>query len=317
WWESLNQSGEQVARRWRQLPVEINRLTAAARQADLRPARDDLRGADRLARLIDGANSLLLVDKPSIFYRRMLVQDLLLWQGQRTLQDHWYAVDPDAQPYYRTAGLVFADDAGRLDLRRQPPQAETDTLRRQLNRPGDWLLAGPEHLPMTSERSLSVSYDLRAEAALEPAGYPVLWVDSGKALRLAAPAERTRLVYPVGDDVPPARLTCEVSSPVLLAAEASPPPLPTAQRTSLTVHGLYRGQRLLRETRVDLYPSPDRVVSQPALPERSTLSVRGDPDVLSRYGAVNAALVVVLDCSGSMGPPRGEPYTNTTKYVET
>src|SRR6185437_13310681 len=100
------------------------------------------------------------------------------------------------------------------------------------------------------------------------------------------------------------------------AAETSPPSLPAAQRTRLTVHGLYRGQRLLRETRIDLYPLADRVVSQPRLPERASLTVRGEADLLTRYGVADAALVLILDCSGSMGPPRGEAFTNTTKYRE-
>src|SRR6185437_3215365 len=65
-----------------------------------------------------------------------------------------------------------------------------------------------------------------------------------------------------------------------------------------------------------LYPLADRVVSQPRLPERASLTVRGEADLLTRYGVADAALVLILDCSGSMGPPRGEAFTNTTKYRE-
>ena len=56
-----------------------------------------------------------LASNPADLYRRWLVQDLLLSQAQRTLDDHWYSEEATApQPYYRSAGLVYLDDVKRL-----------------------------------------------------------------------------------------------------------------------------------------------------------------------------------------------------------
>ena len=45
--------------------------------------------------------------------RRLQLHDLLVWQAQRTWLDYWASADP-ANPYYRTAGLVYTGDASDL-----------------------------------------------------------------------------------------------------------------------------------------------------------------------------------------------------------
>jgi hypothetical protein len=316
WWKSLARAGEQVGQRWRAMPVVINQLRATDLQGDHLQSHEALRTADRLSRQMRGASNPALTYRPAEAFRRLGVHNLLLWQGRRTLDDHWFAEDPNAAPYYQVAGTLLANDAQRLRPQEQH-QPEVAALQRQLNQPGRLVLRGPPRLHITSERHFGATYRLEREPdAAVPAGSPVVWMEAGKYLQPVAPAVGRRLVRLIGRRQAAEPIACRLTSPFLTEAEANPPRLPQVEQTTLTLRALYRGQRLEQQTGIDLHPLPDRIVAHPPPPSHGSLAVRASPAIQQRFGASNGAIAIVLDCSGSMGPPQGEAYGPATKFNE-
>ena len=114
----------------------------------------ELRKADRLARLLDGAGAggagparparaparraraaRCPPDRLTSF-RRFQTRAFLLAQAERALEDHW-AADPAtrAAPYYADAGLAYLNDAEALDIARLWPEGPIAELRGRLTRP--------------------------------------------------------------------------------------------------------------------------------------------------------------------------------------
>src|SRR5207245_3666230 len=104
-------------------------------------------------------------------------------------------------------------------------------------------------------------------------------------------------------------------SPRIDEAEKDPPPVLAPQRfpSRVTVVGHYRGQRIERETPVDLYPLPEIAQIQPQVPDRASLAIRADPAIHEQFGVSNGNIVFILDCSGSMN---AEQPGGSTRFQE-
>jgi hypothetical protein len=324
-WRSVTTAGEEIGVRWRLLPSGLVKRIEAGLKANPAKAGPDLRTADRLARLLDGAGSLFLTQDPPGQYRKHLVQELTIWQAERALEDHWYDEDPVKTPYYRVAGQSFLNDARRLDKRHE----KIAGLEKRLLR--DWRLKlvlhsapgypapgaapdAPTILHLTSEDRFPLRYRLQAEEA-GPAtpGLPVVWAEGGTALTTEAPQLGQRLVRSLERGADPA-LDCVVSSPELRKAEVNPPAVPRPQETEFTVRGQYRGREFGLKTVVRLHPLPETVVSAPPLPLTASLAVRAPREVQAQ-GVAKGSVAIVLDCSGSMAAPRGQPAT-ASKFLQ-
>ena len=61
--------------------------------------------------------------------RRRALQELLLWHGQRAIDDFWAASDPNRPPYFATAGRACLDDVPRLGPPDPPITRESQRLR--------------------------------------------------------------------------------------------------------------------------------------------------------------------------------------------
>lgn len=317
WWLAADQLGAQVGLCYQQMPAEINRQVQRAQQTDGPTARAALAAATRLARLIDSADGERVTSRPAELERRWRLQELLTGQAGRCWEDHWYAADPLAAPYYRTAGLLFVEDAERLAASPQTLPAEVRRQREQLEKPGGLALIGPGRRDVTTEPRFHLQYRLQPTPGADvPPGAPVVWAEAGKHLELLSPLAGSRETCPVGGDRSPAAVRCELSSPLLREAETNPPPLPHVEPTALRLHGLFRGQRISSETRIRLYPLPDVAVYQTPPPTDANLAVRAAPSILRRFGSTNGTVAIVLDCSGSMGPPPGQAFGPNTKYNE-
>ncbi len=313
WETSLTAAGNQIRQRWQQMPGTIKASVATSRTADRPQAHELLQTAARLGRQVDGPASLALADNPADAYRRLLLQDLLLWQTERTFNDHWFAEDPSAEPYYREAGLAFLSDAECLD----PHTKAIQQWRAKLDQPGTLVLKVPPQLELTSEQRVRVACRLEpAKGAFVPPGFPVVWVEPGKLLRLVDPEPGQRLLQQVGKDQPGNPITCTIGSPVLDEAEADTSATPGVRKTTLTLKCLYRGQRINATLPVNLHLVADTVVCRHPLPQRGSVAVRAAPQLHQRFGDGNGAVAIVLDCTGSMGPPKEQPFTDTTKFAE-
>src|SRR5262249_24115637 len=106
WPETLHDIGAAGRNCCPRMPSAIDQWTSEALTAPDPRCRTLLAAADRLWRQLDG--TLSLTNKsiaPSLIFRQLMLSSLLLWQGERTLADHWYSEDPALAPYFKTAGL--------------------------------------------------------------------------------------------------------------------------------------------------------------------------------------------------------------------
>jgi hypothetical protein len=123
------------------------------------------------------------------------------------------------------------------------------------------------------------------------------------------------MVMTVGDEGEP-KLDCRLEYQPPEApgpGQASPPPPRSSSR--FAVHGLFRGQRFEHVTRIDLFPRPEQIASHHPLSSLPRVAVRADEGLFKRFGNGTGVVAFVLDASGSMGPPRGEPFTERTRYA--
>jgi hypothetical protein len=319
WWQSIAQVGGDVGRCVQHIPAEIAKQRDRAQGLPDADALAALRLADRLSRVDAGGGPLPMAPSSEVSLRQLNFYLLLRWLAQRTLEDHWYGLDPTDDPYYRVAGSLHLDDARRMAGKSQPRQQTLDRLQGQLNLPGALALEGKLRYQVTSQLRFSIDYQLQPPAdSTVPPGYPVFWFQPGKQLQILAPEGTNRLVRQVGQDAGPAlrSIRCELSSPVITKAEETAPPTPALQTATLQVSGRFRGQQITRQTLIDLYPTPDSILYRYPLPLTGSVAVRATEELRQVYGASSGSVVFVLDCSGSMGPPEGQAWGPTTKYNE-
>ncbi len=336
----VREAGDSIGRRRRFLPDEVvRRLEGRGTIAKEPPTRSDLLAAARLTRRLDGEGARRLsreiearsnLRDPTITLRSVRLADLLVSLARRTLNDHWASEDTNA-PYYRTAGLAMLDDARRLmppgfDLK---PMLTLESELRRLDRLHFEDAAGlveasatprvdatRASLVLTGERPVDLEFRLRNEPGLPLiAGAPVVSIDAGPGLRVVSPTAAQRFPRVVGPNLdPPIHL--RLDSPLLIAAELTPPPVPTVARSNLTLRGLFRGQKFERVVDADLHEVPEVVASSRPRPPTGGVVVRADRTIFERFGAGNGAVAVVLDASGTMGPPEGQEFGPTDKYAQ-
>lgn len=311
WQASLARAGYQISQRWRLLPIAINKLVADANNAERAEALRLLEQADRLTRLVDGPEAQALTGDPVTTCRRLRMQDLLLWQAQRTLADRWYSEDPQVEPYFRLAGATWLNDAQQLDAHVKAVAA----VRQKYSEAKPLTLTGCERLRLTTQLRQELVYRLEGGSLLA-AGFPVVWVAPSTDLEIEAPAPGQRQVRQVGADRAASIITCTLGRSSQQKSELNLPRTPAVETTSLAVRGLFRGQQLAINTPVELYAMADITATVLPLPQRGSLAVRADPRLQEQFGQSSGAVAVVLDCSGSMGPPRGESFGKSTKFAE-
>ncbi|QDU62430.1 hypothetical protein Pan216_32970 [Planctomycetes bacterium Pan216] len=316
WWDSIMAVGDQEALRWLQLPTTINNLCRTSKTEKSVQVTEDLQQADSLARQLDGVGSFALTESPGEIIRRDLITELMLWLSERTYLDHWFAYDPTAEPYYRFAGLIYLDDAWRLAI----SQSQRDEIQKQqsrLNAPGTLTIEGPAVFNLTSQLSFMLDYSIApSRSASVPEGYVTLWPVSGENIDLTLPQSLQRLIRQHIPNKKPAILSCTAQSPLVVDAEKAPgPKTAMSTNTSITIEGLYRGQQIKQSTSVDIFPLADIYQRRINAPQNATLAVRAAGPIYEQFGASNAAVSIIVDCSGSMAPSSGV-YDSSTKYVE-
>ncbi len=110
-----------------------------------------------------------------------------------------------------------------------------------------------------------------------------------------------------------AALTCQLVNP--LNDEGDPRVEPPRAAASLVIHGFFRGQSFEFRTKLDLHRAADIVVDHPPRLESAGVALQTEAPVRSRLGTVQGAIAFVVDASGSMGPPEGQPADANTKYA--
>ncbi len=311
----FERAGEKLARHWRKNGEQARLSTEGGLKAPLLEEADRklARAADLTRQLDGGAVEAWLADlDPPQKYREVRWHDLLCWQAERTSQDYWAEVD-GKEPYYRRAGLVFVEDAKKL----QPDQADqkdhwmaarTKELAKRLTEmavPAAGHLVGSEFqeqppiLHVTDEQSISRSYGLRAPKGMPP-GYPVVWAESAALFYYRNPGDGDRRV------VDKAAVTAEAKpegSRQTYELVPVPDLVSSAARKDEKGHvfrGVFRGHRFDVKTEVHRHYRPDVTAYQPPVPQTASVAVQADPALLNHFQADSMAITIVLDCSRSM-----------------
>jgi hypothetical protein len=302
WWESAQEAGEQIGLRWRRLPVQINLDAARAPGLSMQAADVALASAVGLSRLLPAAFREEVKINAAMERRLWQTRALLASQTRRTIADHWFAFDPEENPYFQFAGVVYNGDVLRFS-KGDASMEETRALQRQLEAPATLTASGPAQTSITSQLRLTIPYSLAPVAgATIPAGDAVVWIESNGPVALLEPSPNRRLIRPVGGRQRSASLDCIASSSLVETAESDPAKAGyDSVSAAVTFRGLYRGQLLALGTNVQITPAADRIDRKFPPPSTASLAVRTTASVQERFGASRASLAIVLDCSGSMG----------------
>jgi hypothetical protein len=308
WRQRLDKANDQMGKRWRLFTREID-------------AAKVLEKADRWVRGLDGAGASLLKHNPAEAQRRLRLHGLLLWQAQRTRLDQWWGERKTA--YYRSAGKAYLDDARELvatdglreELQRECRKRAEDELKELNSNQTALSFLTKDHtgarLDVTSEKDVAFDYQLKAGAKVSP-GHPVV------AFQVKAPPDVPLVPADEGAAgnqpraVPiesGAQAKVNIPSlknpyyPKFLESDAR------AERTTKPVHGtcelrgFYRGRELPLTTDLNFHPHASTVVYQHPLPERAGVVVIAEDR--KKFTPARAAISILLDYSGSMGPPEG------------
>jgi hypothetical protein len=284
-----------LARAWADGDDYDSRLRKLSEQIDT-IEKKDLPEAERLARRLDAGQWQVRDRDPADQARRQALADLLVWQAERAWADAYYR--EDNSKYDAILIRDYLRDAALLN-----PTRDLDPLRKRLEAPRPLGIQTPAETRLLAGETRPVSATLRT-----PVGIPMLWAEAGAGLRLPATVGR---IAQFGDG-PAAEV--RIASPDLDRDEQTPPDDTTPRKTALIWHGRFRGLKLENPATVWLHPVAEstRVDGLPA--EGGAVAVRAPAEVLARYGSANGAVAIVLDCSGSTGPPAGEAMTEATRY---
>jgi hypothetical protein len=303
WPISVRRAGEAVGGCWQLLPRKVDQLTLASYKAKREPAETTLAQADRLARLLDGGlvrSSLNPVQE----FRNVRLHHLLLWQAERMRREHWWAEDPNADPYYRWVGQRYVKDArGLMETR----TAEGDRLRprdrlelvdqeeKALNQPGrmNLELLDPTRLEVTSERTVTLSYKLVPTGEV-PAGFPVLGLEPDKLLQTEALGRKA--LQTNGKDSSRA-----LDFAFTMPRDETPRRVPRIDHANAALRGVFRGQPIDLTSTLNLHRWPEIITYHQDLTGPPGLAVRADPFLQEQYGPNRGVIAIVLDCTGSMG----------------
>lgn len=313
WWKSMIAAGEQIHARYSSLPSRIDVALQHIETAQPAPLQQHLAVADRLARLIDGAQASGLHTRPSLWQRRDQLKNLAVFLAGRTLADHWYDVDPESEPYFRRAGLAYLNDAQRL----MPNSPDVAACRDKILAPGQLQFTKLAPIHLTTQQRLALDYRLRpAEGQSLDSGFCVSWLNGGRDLQLLQPAAGVRIVRRFDQQQQGGDVSVAISSQPLENAERETFVKVGRMSTQLTLHGFFRGQVLQQTVPVVLHLRPEIARGDYPLPNAAAVSLSTTDEIANRFGTGDGAIALVIDCSGSMGPPEGSMDRNHSKYAE-
>jgi hypothetical protein len=307
WRDDVQTAGERLAGRWQQMRKAISEgLQASSETPNLRQAAHKLQGPEYLCRLIPGGLVPAAPVEPFDAVegsRRLRVHDLLLWQAQRTLNDHWFmGLENPTITYYIPAGKNYVLDAKTLaesgsdkDLnksRQEAARAMDDKLV-----PAMLKAAGLPERHVT-ERDFRVAWKVTADPGM-PRVVPVFRLEVEGPVRALNSKDLDRKAL---EDPLPADLEYRLEKREDNKSKVGNTDTQTAKAT---LRGVFRGQRLDPETVLYLHQTPEIIAYKLPPPPVAGIAVRMDPRFT--YGAIS----IVLDCSGSMG--KGYPNATSKK----
>ncbi len=307
--------------------------------------------ADLIGRQLLGSQWSSATPTAAQLARLCLVQRLLNNQAQRVWRDHYFSAneanliatsDPLVVPrpeYFQKSILAYIQDIDELEtsrgLRREGFETAIRPLQEKANQRGELVVANPSRrLVVTDQPNEPIEYPIEpGSIAAQVGGSPVFWLEAdGPTSDLAqrqpttprrfvalSPPDLSRSGNPSGTGPSQFAFDIPFAGTRLDLNEADQAPLKSGLPAAQTIHfeGRFRGQVFRQKTEVELYSTPDIVVRRDQPPLGAALAVIPDQDLLSRYGRSDGgSLAIILDCSGSMGPPPNALPDAPSKFRE-
>ncbi|MCZ2342100.1 MAG: VWA domain-containing protein [Bacteroidales bacterium] len=309
-WQVLLQAADSIAKRFHAVSPAVATLQEQAHATTGIAPLQPLSIIDSCVRVLPTGILQAIGPHPTASCRAAWLGRFLTILAQRTWQEHWYAYSPDDEPYFSRAGVLFLDDAAQGG-----DPASIAAVQRRLQNPGQLQFRFADaSLTITTESTTSVIGNLAAAPGSRiPTGQVTWRVQPNTGLSLP-PANTLTQSIPTGDK--PAAFALTVLNDRLTPSEVNPPSRPTPITSDLLFQALFRGQRITARLPVSIYPRPFVTVNTFPSPQRASLAIRATPDVFQKIGIASGTVVVVLDCSGSMGVPSGEPFGPTAKFAQ-
>ncbi len=324
--QKLRDAGEKIGIAWRDRAKVIREKFESAKQATtVVKSLPALRLADQLCRLVDGAAA---VDNtpmpPERAFEQAELNGLLLWQAQRTVDDHWWSVDQTPEPYFVVAARKYAKDAEELAIIDKDDSktktlrtADADKLVKSLR--GDPVRVAridpnslvdpkaqplPRELTITSEGQFRLAYRLDRNS-IPPDGVPMVWLappakDSGVAVKKQSFLER--------QPAPASKFPLEpyelVPKNIKSGDDLAVSDLDDAPRSELVFNTFFRGQLIPTKTTLIFYSHPDMIAyDAPPRDTKAQIAAWADQNV------AEGTIEIVLDASGSMLFPQDHQIT--------
>jgi hypothetical protein len=313
WRDSLTSVGTEVRKHWQQRLLKIQQgLDKSLKTADLDQAASLLETSEHYCRWVEGGSVPFIgVDTwdPMQAARRLRMHDLLVWQAERAVADHWFMGTGPRETYYGPAGKTYLKDAQSLATTRTD-LADTNAKRQQVPDALQKKLApallrsdpqGGKTQHLIGATNFRVGWDFKADAGV-PKGVPMTWLklEEDRPGTFQQIKRDDQLIHsPLVE--PPAWLPQSQTYPLssgVFKQEDPPPLVPEVFPGTAKLLTVYRGQRLESPTDIKVYNAANVIVTRYSpKPEAAHVAVQLAPD--SGYGALS----IVLDFSGSMNLP--------------
>lgn len=279
------------------------------------PTLDELHQADRRVRIMPAAATVSLGAGPTDALRRRMAANVLLAQAERTYTDHWYG---GRVPYYRAAVTQLLADARKITGPDLGDAEKTWAKRLEKDAPFPLTPVVSKQLWLTDEPSLTVNYPL-LRTADDPAGpgFAVFWQEPPfPPAKLPEPGSQLppRIVRATG--LPMSSPPAEAITTTLTPPAGPKPDAPTVITGTGKLQGFFRGRLVSSEAAVNYTPVPDKAAVAVPPPAAATLAVRADPTLQAKFGTAVGSIAFVIDCTGSMGPPKDAPLGENGRYPQ-
>ncbi|QEG40656.1 vWA domain-containing protein [Roseimaritima ulvae] len=250
---------------------------------------------------------------PPLSFQRTLNQqhsdrlaDFLGWQSKRMVADGYWSLQANILPYYVRVAELLSEDRTALSAGTQKKDAARHT-----DGGGEVELVLSDKLVWTTQQTDQVAIRVRT-SHVGRQGFASLWVSASGALQVTQPTAGQRVCRPLTViDQHSQPVDASQADGLLVQLKRVDPPT-QSEPTQLRIDGYFRGRRLQRVVDVPFASQPDIQILQPPLAPGGRIAIRvGKQQPKAEHGA----LTLVLDCSGSMGAPRGQAFGNDTKYA--
>jgi hypothetical protein len=323
WQGPLAEVGEGIGKHWRAARDQVDQRQKDSTSqpniaGNLEKAWQTLRPAEEYCRVIPG--SAVSEERPEPFdavvgMRRLRLHNVMLDLAGRAVGDHWYdGSRANQNVYYQRAARVFLSDARRLAELRDPllnkgrleaaNQAEKNWQVGKTDKATGLIARAPKEKQRVTKNELEVKWELWADAGVlddKNPGIPMLWP---KVMTLEVKDKTLRNRQPLKEKLKTAKQRTQISYALQIPGfdeDNAVPGSPEPETYKVVLNGLYRGQRLGEPNDVDLYKSPNVIVTDLQPPPGAAVAFRMDRDF--NYGAIS----IILDLSGSMNWEINDP----------